>query len=334
MGTYLEQRREKARTRLKTLREKLKETDALLSDKACVYVTGSFGRHEAGTHSDLDLFIVGKPNHVRDHGGESPRRELTRLDEIRVKAALIDAARDLGFPDFSGDGEYLVHYTGLDLIKTLGRPDDDVRNTFTARLLLLLESQPLLGESTYNATIEDVVAAYWEDYETHGKNFRPAFLVNDILRLWRTFCVNYEAKTSKEPAEKKAKRKLKNYKLKHSRLQTCYSAIAFFLALYRNNDTVNPQDVVAMVKLTPTQRLEKLSTDFDKSLKAPVDTLISSYETFLKNTDKEGDEILGVFMDRKKSRKLSEEANDFGDHFADLLLRLGERNPLYRLLIV
>ena len=37
--------------------------------------------------------------------------------------------------------------------------------------------------------------------------FMPAFLANDILRLWRTFCVNYEARTQTEPAEKKAKRK-------------------------------------------------------------------------------------------------------------------------------
>jgi hypothetical protein len=53
----------------------------------------------------------------------------------------------------------------------------------------------------------------------------PAFLANDILRIWRTFCVNYEARTETEPAEKKAKRKLKNYKLEHSRLLTCYSAL-------------------------------------------------------------------------------------------------------------
>jgi hypothetical protein len=62
-----------------------------------------------------------------------------------------------------------------------------------------------------------VVEAYWRDFLDHRQAFVPTFLTNDILRLWRTFCVNYEARTQTEPARKKAKRKLKNYKLKHRR---------------------------------------------------------------------------------------------------------------------
>ncbi len=75
-------------------------------------------------------------------------------------------------------------------------------------LLLLLESKPLVGDDVYMEAVSDVVAAYWGDFIDHSQNFMPAFLANDILRIWRTFCVNYEARTEKDPPERKAKRKL------------------------------------------------------------------------------------------------------------------------------
>ena len=57
---YFEKRREETRKRFDDLRAKLKEAEKVFKDRACVYVTGSFGREEASSHSDLDLFIVGR----------------------------------------------------------------------------------------------------------------------------------------------------------------------------------------------------------------------------------------------------------------------------------
>src|SRR5205807_2008244 len=131
----------------------------------------------------------------------------------------------------SSDGQYLVHYTVDELKDTLGKPEDDSNNTFTARLLLLLESRPLLAEDIYSESIELVVDSYWRDFARHEKDFMPSFLANDILRLWRTFCVNYEARTKSEDVSQRAKRRLKNFKLKHSRLLTCYSGIVYLLAI-------------------------------------------------------------------------------------------------------
>jgi predicted nucleotidyltransferase len=82
---------------LEDLRKRLEDAEQIVSGKACVYVTGSFARGEASSHSDLDLFIVGK--------GEGEGRDLSRLDEIVVMAELIGAMRDMGLPEFSGDGD-------------------------------------------------------------------------------------------------------------------------------------------------------------------------------------------------------------------------------------
>lgn len=54
-----------------------------------------------------------------------------------------------------------------DLVSTLGKPDDDASNTFTARLLLLLESKSLLGDDVYIEAIADVIASYWRDFADH-----------------------------------------------------------------------------------------------------------------------------------------------------------------------
>jgi hypothetical protein len=250
MGEILVDRRADTRSRFAQLRDELAPAENALEEKACVYATGSFGREEASRHSDLDLFIVGR--------GTRDARELLPLTEVCLKADLIRATRKFEIPDFDGDGEYLAHHSEQEIVGNLGKRQDDAENTFTARLLLLLESKPLLGGSTYQTIIEKVVNRYWIDYEKHKADFRPAFLANDILRLWRTFCVNYEAHTRTEPERDRAKRRLKNYKLKHSRLLTCYSGLLYLLAVHVEKDTVAPDAAREMVRLTPTERLEAL----------------------------------------------------------------------------
>lgn len=182
---------------MRSLRERLGQSEQFAADKACVYATGSFGRVEAAQHSDLDLFIASK--------AVDGRSALKTLDEICIKADLIQITRDLGIPEFSGDGQYLENYSAHDLTISLGTPEDDADNTFTARLLLILESRPLMCDAVYRDIAGDVISAYWRDYEDHKNDFMPAFLANDILRLWRTFCVNYEARTQREPATRKVK---------------------------------------------------------------------------------------------------------------------------------
>jgi len=325
----IEDRRALSDKRLEALKGRLSTAKGLTAGKACVYATGSFARGEASKFSDLDLFIAGKTE------VETGRRLLSRLDEICVKAELIQANKDLNIQEFSGDGEYLVHYTTHELVGSLGHPRDDANNTFTARLLLLLESTPLLGDDTYRGVVDDVIEAYWRDYPDHQTEFVPAFLANDILRLWRTFCVNYEARTSVESAEKKAKRRLKNYKLKHSRMLTCYSGLLQLLAAFGRQGTVHPDDVREMVFLTPTKRLEGLKAQ-DASLTKEVDALLEQYATFLAHTDADEATMNLRFIDRNFARARLGEAGTFGDKVFALLQAVGQGKAqrFYRLLVV
>src|SRR6516165_1865996 len=276
----LSDRRLQTKARLQTIRQRLKSAEEIATAKACVYATGSFGRGEASLSSDLELFIVGKKNGKTGPDGKEGSL-LKHFDDIRIKADLIEVTQNLGIQEFSGDGRYLVHYSVHDFTKTLGTPEDDVTNTFTARLLLLLESCPLVEDAVYCEIIEEVVAAYWGDYEDHKGTFMPAFLANDVLRLWRTFCVNYEARTERIPEDEKAKGKVKNYKLKHSRLLTCYSALLYLLAVFQSKQSVPPQDAVEMTQPTPTRRLEwLLGQDSCREAHDTIDKLLQQYRLF------------------------------------------------------
>jgi hypothetical protein len=316
------------------IRQRLSGAATIAAGKACVYATGSFGRREASVYSDLDLFIVGKKDgNLGPDGTEGSL--LKRLDEICIKADLIELTRELAIPEFSGDGRYLHHYSVHELTMTLGTQGDDATNTLTARLLLLLESCPLVEKAVYHDVIDEVIAAYWRDYEDHKSTFMPAFLANDILRLWRTFCVNYEARTERVPENEKAKGKLKNYKLKYSRLLTCYSGLLYLLAVFCRKGSVSPSEAQEMTQLTPMDRLRWLLAQPELSDAHPfVRKLIDQYDEYLESTNFSEAALVQRFQNEDESKRYIEAAYLFGDSVFDALTHIGAGNRFHRLLVV
>ena len=84
-----------------------------LSD-LCLYITGSYGRFEASVHSDLDIFFM--------HKGAQHEAAVLPVQKTLIDAALIRTCRELGFPEFTGGGQYLtIHYLD-DIRAQLGGP--------------------------------------------------------------------------------------------------------------------------------------------------------------------------------------------------------------------
>lgn len=335
----LARRRKYSRDTIEVLRAQFVGAGKFAANKACVYATGSFGRCEASAHSDLDLFIAGMSEKVG--GAEGAVEEfgssnlLNHLDEICVQAELIQQSRHLGFPEFSADGLYINHHSIYEFTNALGTEKDDVTNTFTARLLLLLESKPLVEDDVYDEIVRGVIESYWRDYPDHSAAFMPAFLANDILRIWRTFCVNYEARTKREPEQKKASGKLKNYKLKHSRMLTCYSALLHLLAIYNEQKTVSPAEAIAMTKLTPTERLEWLQRNAAPAeAKGTLAKLLDQYDRFLVTTNFKEEELIERFLNKDVRQKYFEAAHEFGDSMFEALTIIGNNTAFHRLLVV
>lgn len=321
----LDERRSLTEKRLRELVDELQTTGAAeIADKsACVYATGSVGRGEMSAESVLDIFII------RDKASGS---RLTNLNEIRLKARLIEAARKLKFPDFSGDGEYVKSYDiQEDFIKKLGTRKDDYHNVLTARLLLLLESRPILGGEVYKAAIDKLLSVYWRDYDRNSKHFLPVFLTNDILRFWKTLCLNYEERSSDSNI---GKRRLLNYKLKYSRLLTCYSGVLYLLAvLVRNGGTVSTVAAVEMVRCTPTKRLEFVA-GVGGEVESRVQAILDNYATFLKVCETKKSELEAKFTEPEFKKARIEEAKAFGGDVAALIEKVGAGTQLLRYLLV
>lgn len=254
----------------------IKELSYLID--TCIYVTGSFARKEATEKSDLDLFFISKePNPI------------SKLNKILLDAELIKLNGKLGFPDFSNDGEYLTIHSLAD-IKQIGSQDEDSKNYFTARMLLLLESQAIHNELIYDQIIDSIVESYLRDFHDHEKEFKPIFLVNDISRYWKTLCLNYEHKRNrivdKSVSEQEAKMvKLKSYKknlkLQFSRKFTCFSFILSLVSDYiYEGSLLNHHSIKKIVISTPSECFLKLSEKHDK-LKLDISSALLIYSYFL-----------------------------------------------------
>src|SRR4029077_1082056 len=111
--------------------------------------------------SDLDLFFVSD--------GEQP---VDRTAKTLIDAELIKITREMGFPPFSNDAQYLEIHSLQEMLEKLGGPEDDFRNFFTARMLLLLESRPVYGDVAYKRILTKIINAYFRDYHDHTGDFR------------------------------------------------------------------------------------------------------------------------------------------------------------------
>lgn len=326
LPSTLRQRSEFSHDRVQRVKERLVAWGAgeILSDTGVVYATGSMARGDASIHSDLDAFIISRK--------VQQQRALSKLQSIRLKSKLIDVIAAEGLPEFSDDGKFLTVHTIDEMLEKLGTAQDDYENLFTARMLLLLESVPLLGGTEYTKVLQRVVDTYWKDYLGNETTFLPVFLTNDIVRYWKVLCLNYEAFTSNEPP---AKRRHQNYKLKFSRVLTCYSAIVYLLMLVRINKCVTPEDAMAMACMKPLERLIAVSTQVqDAQIDASVSRLLEMYERFLQTTEMPKAEIRAHFADDEYNNARRKEATPFGDEMFNLMRHVGRHTPLYRYLVV
>jgi hypothetical protein len=291
----LEQRKQYAIGRLKDLRQHIAKIEELVGRRdLSIYVTGSYGRLEGSVRSDLDLFFISD--------GVTP---IDRTTKTLIDAELIKVARAMDFPPFSNDAQYLQIHRLKEMLEKLGGAEDDFMNLFTARMLLLLESRPVYGDDAYKRILTQIIDAYFRDYHDHTGDFRPLFLVNDILRFWKTLCLNFENKRNRADARaEKNKHHERNLKLKFSRLLICFSTIVpLFTA--RNS---SPDDILALTELAPLERLGKFThSDEQKRLYNEIRRL---YTLFLEVTGRP--DLLDWIGIRENRRGIFAKGDEFG----------------------
>jgi len=81
-----------------------------------LFTTGSYGRLEASKHSDIDLFFL----------FDNRESSFSRISKTLIDAHIISISREMRFPEFSADGEYLEVHNIWDLCAEMGSRKDDV----------------------------------------------------------------------------------------------------------------------------------------------------------------------------------------------------------------
>ena len=207
--------------------------------------------------------------------------------------------------------------------RVLGSPRDDSLNAFTARMLLLLESKPLHDQALYDRLLSRIVGFYYRDFADHADDFSPRFLINDILRFWRTLTLNYEHnrreladRTGAELEHRKAKSALKNYKLKFSRLATCFSMVA---NLGAETVPVQRETVLAWCYMTPAERFDRLR---GRGLQANdlITELTSLYDGFLEFSQRDEDSVIADLTNHEQRDHAFGDASRYGDLIYELLV--------------
>lgn len=173
-----------------------------ISEDVGLVFFGSLARHEWTSKSDADwvLLIDGEAN--QQHF--TAAREIARgLDSLGLKAP--GNAGTFGDLAFSHD---LVH--------RIGGADDTNRN-LTLRMLLLLESLSIGSDIVKQRVVRSILVRYLADdrsWTARSDAELPRFLLNDVIRYWRTMAVDFADKFHDQEGEKWA---LRNTKLRFSR---------------------------------------------------------------------------------------------------------------------
>jgi hypothetical protein len=323
------------------------------ADDLCIYITGSYGRGEAVESSDYDLFFVAdkkrdalegrsdmaigsaetaRPSPVSDGDNEDDTANAYRMNQRIEKVGRVKAENQIRlFADliqinharidrgFSRDCDFLTLHAYEELIQNIGKPSDDQFNYFTARMLLLLESKPLHSPGIREDLIRDVVIHYFRDYADHRGDFTPQFLINDILRYWRTLCLNYEAYRQ---LDRPASTRKENLKLRYSRKLTCFATVVDLLA---QGNGASPEEVIAMTDLEPMARLEH-ACELRPAARGPVDQLQEQYRGFLELSITHAGEPL----DDDTWRASREQSFQFAEALLETIKATGGSDALYR----
>lgn len=146
-----------------------------------VVAFGSLARREWTDQSDFDYLVI---VHTLEAG----------VDAIRGAQKVAEAARGrLEASEPGATGMFGAVISAPELIARIGL-ETDTNQTLTRRLLVLQESVSLYNSTEHDRLVQDIFERYLVEYRTRTKVGVARFLLNDVIRYWRTVAVDYQAK--------------------------------------------------------------------------------------------------------------------------------------------
>lgn len=287
------------------------------SDESIIIgVNGSYARREATGGSDIDLFFL----HDRGGGGGESQAQ-------KMQSAFRAKAEASGYRLPPEDGVFSAPLSVSSLCGIIGgQADDNVQ--ITRRILLLLEGDWLFNESGLRAVRQKLLSHYVP--RDLRRDQICLYFLNDIIRYWRTICVDFEFKSQAGNPRGGKPREIRLIKLRFSRMLLFFAGVMAVGVTHNLDDKLGA--LTESLALPPLARLREIGGA--ESIKA-----LEFYAEFLSALDNSSIRAsLSTASPAQESRELQElrtKARLFREElFALLQSRFHPPNPLIPALVL
>ncbi|MGZ8287063.1 MAG: nucleotidyltransferase domain-containing protein [Allosphingosinicella sp.] len=244
--------------KLKQLRSRLK---VLIPKNELVVTCGSYARREAGRGSDLDFYTI--------LSGPSKDTEPPWFSNLE------GAVKEIVGKLPSRGGAFAANIQRANLLRDYGGSRDS-NATITRRMLYLLEGEYLVNEEEFRSIRRQIIERYVGN--TPSDHQLAFYLLNDIIRYWRTMAVDYADKTY--GAKEKKPWAIRNIKLVFSR-KLIYASGLFSVALTADRQRHAKVEILEkLFSMTPIERIRYVCGEPSSK------RLFEMYDLFLEETAK------------------------------------------------
>ena len=297
MTTPYERSFEYSERTLTELRGRLGELS--LGDDKVVLTCGSYARREASEQSDVDFFMI---------------RNTTSGDSSLI-GSVGSAIKEVVPKEPSQNGAFGEKAVGRnEMLENIGG-EDDSNSKITRRVLFLLEGEWLFNEIGLQDFRREILERYIrEDMTDHQL---ALFLLNDVIRYYRTVAVDYEFKTAEMDSPKPWA--IRNIKLVFSR-KLLYASGLFGIAM--TADRARDEKIEILENLFKLPVIERMTCICGET---GMRSVLDSYNYFLAKLEK--DDVRDHLIKLRKSERedlLFREIKNEGYRFTRELLKLFE----------
>jgi len=296
MTTPYERSLEYSEFQLSKIRDRLKELS--LDNVALLVCCGSYARREASAQSDIDYVMVSDDTETASDLNERVRSEISSI-----------------VPNSPSEGgAFGKPVSRSEILDKIGGDDDSNKN-ITRRILLLLEGEWLFNEEGLRGFRREILDRYIGEGMTDHQ--LALFLLNDIIRYYRTVAVDYEFKISGNGIPKPWA--IRNIKLVFSR-KLLYASGLFSIAM--TADRARDEKIEMLEDLFDRPVMKRMIKICGKAAMEPV---LTSYNFFLeKLEDPETRKCLETLEIEKRNDPVFRAIKNEGHHFTRELLKVFE----------
>jgi Nucleotidyltransferase domain len=310
--------KEHSESKLSELRARLVNT----SPQEDVIVTcGSYARREASDESDIDFFIISSNSaaQVARQSGAEPPLWIRRVREAISEIVPLGPAENGAFATVESSEAMLLNIGG----------EDDSNSKITRRMLFLLEGEWLFNADAFTRLRREMLERYVGEHV--GDEHVALFLLNDIIRYYRTVAVDYEFKTIEK--EKPKPWGIRNIKLVFAR-KFLYASGLFSVAMTKGQpwkDKISTLE--SLFSMTVIDRMVAICG------RPKMDAVLASYNHFLERfEDRSVREHLKQLRKDERDDQLFRELKNRGHRFSRDLLQLFEEtfdptHPIRRVVV-